>query len=520
MILQVRLMAVEYYFGAFFIALIVSWIGNRALIRRQQDAQESQRSRCFHQKHTEEVSRYGGLAIFTGVAVAFFLVGLQAAKTATLDHTSVLILGPAAMFLLGFWDDMHPLGAKTKLAMQVLIAGTVAAHGFEIHHITNPFSGESISIAPWGIIAAAIWLVTLTNLVNLIDGIDGLAGGISLMMMVLLVNVGIFGGGNEGALMAFMIGGAVIGFLCFNFPPAKIYMGDGGAYFLGFSIGLLTIDCSQKGTAAAALLASIIALGLPFTDIGITIMRRAIKGLPVFRADRRHLHHRLIEAGLTRKRSVILLYALSMVFLCMSLGVFWSDGRLITILAGVAMMVVVVLVNAVGLMPLGNGIADFAGQITTIRANTRYLITLGQWLEMEADRCETPEELWENFLFIAGKMGLIAVRIETDHGELEWHNPSKDGITESNRRVNRVEIHSGSVEALETVSERNRDTDAIWALRNELITEAWFKAANRWQKLNKQKIHFATVAETAKNAAKQAAKDQLLQDSTAGNPAA
>jgi UDP-GlcNAc:undecaprenyl-phosphate GlcNAc-1-phosphate transferase len=148
--------------------------------------------------------------------------------------------------------------------------------------------GRSAGSLPW-------WLVAFTNLINLIDGIDGLAGGIALMLMALLAYVGFGPGPVFSVLLATGMAGALMAFLLYNFPPARIYMGDGGAYFLGFLIGTLTIVNSSKGTALAALVAPLFALALPIVDVGLAIARRAIKGLPIYRPDRKHLHHRLVE---------------------------------------------------------------------------------------------------------------------------------------------------------------------------------------------------------------------------------
>ena len=147
----------------------------------------------------------------------------------------------------------------------------------------------------------------MTNLVNLIDGIDGLAAGICLMLTVLLMDPQ--ASGTAIPLMVCGVAGSLLGFLVFNFPPAKIYMGDGGAYFLGFPIGELTISNSHKGTVAAALVAPLFVLALPILDVSLAIMRRGLKGLPLFRADRRHIHHRLLEMGLSRRRAVIAMYS-------------------------------------------------------------------------------------------------------------------------------------------------------------------------------------------------------------------
>ena len=199
-----------------------------------------QRHKELHHTHKGQVSRLGGL----GLAVAFIGVEIlietllpeQRAKS---PHRLVVILSSLAMFALGFWDDLKPLGARKKLLGQILIALSVCGFGIGIQAIKVPFTGTELQLGGWGVLITVLWLVAITNLINLIDGVDGLAGGICLMLMGLLAYVGYSAGGF--VLLASGMAGALLGFLWFNFPPARIYLGDGGAYFLGFQIGLFSL---------------------------------------------------------------------------------------------------------------------------------------------------------------------------------------------------------------------------------------------------------------------------------------
>lgn len=127
-------------------------------------------------------------------------------------------------------------------------------------------------------------------------------------------------------LLATGMAGALLGFLKFNFPPAKIYLGDGGAYFLGFQIGIFSLVSSQKGSVVAALVAPMFVLGLPIVDIVLAILRRGLRGLPVFRPDRRHLHHHLLDMGFSRRKVVLCIYSVTLVFMVMGFVAFWSNG--------------------------------------------------------------------------------------------------------------------------------------------------------------------------------------------------
>ena len=210
------------------------------------------------------------------------------------------------MFALGFWDDLKPLGAKRKLLGQIAIALTVCAFGMGIQKFKIPFTSTILDLGGWGVLLTVLWLVGMTNLINLIDGVDGLAGGICLMLMGLLAYVGHDSGGFECLVSG--MAGALIGFLWFNFPPARVYLGDSGAYFLGFQIGLFALINSHKGTVLAAMVAPLFVLALPILDTSLAILRRGLRGLPIFRADKRHLHHHLLHMGLSRRRVVFYFY--------------------------------------------------------------------------------------------------------------------------------------------------------------------------------------------------------------------
>jgi len=191
------------------------------------------RAQDWHHTQGPPVPRLGGV-----VLVAAFL-GTQLLMAACgwgvrggLVRNWGVVIGSVAMFGLGFWDDLKPLGARRKLLGQILIAAAVCFSGIGIEGLGIPFTPRVIQLHGWGGVITVLWLVGMTNLVNLIDGVDGLAGGICLMLMALLAYVGYQSGGV--GLIASGMAGALLAFLWFNFPPARIYLGDRGAYFIGF----------------------------------------------------------------------------------------------------------------------------------------------------------------------------------------------------------------------------------------------------------------------------------------------
>ena len=449
----------------------------------------SQRDQCFHQTGKTSIPRFGGIALAAGFVAVALSAAYFSEEGASRESITVL-LGAMAMFGLGVLDDLRPIGARMKLAGQVAIATVVALSGGSIEYVTNPLTGASHAAGGWGLMATVLWLVALTNLINIIDGIDGLAGGISLMLMVLLAQAGTSGSSFLLLLAVGMIG-TLVGFLHFNFPPARIYMGDGGAYFLGFLIGGLTLVTSQKGTVAAALVAPVFALALPIIDVALAIIRRGLKGLPVFRPDRRHIHHRLVEFGFSHRRTLLTLYVLSLLFLLMAFGVFWSQGRLVPLFLGLCFLVVIYIVHSFGFVSSRYSIRTFWREMQDMRRESRYTMLLAQWLEMEAERCPSPEALWENFVFIAAKLELAEVRLFLRDGRLEWRAPGCETAAMDRRRH---DFSGSTVSAIEVAIVRDSASARLFEMKSELAAEAWFKAANRWRTTNHADIQLAPDA--------------------------
>ena len=245
-----------------------------------------------HHTHLVPVSRLGGIALAGALVVVVGVFSFLEPDFFLKNERWLVVPASLAMFGLGLWDDLFTMGARRKLFGQLLIASATYFCGLSIAHFRVPFTEQILDLGWWAWPVTVFWLVAMTNLINLIDGVDGLAGGICLMLMVLLLYVSA-NTGYAGIIAAGMVG-ALLGFLRFNFPPARIYMGDGGAYFLGFLIGCMTIASSQKGTLFAALAAPLFVLALPIIDTSLAILRRGLRGLPLFRPDRKHLHHRLL----------------------------------------------------------------------------------------------------------------------------------------------------------------------------------------------------------------------------------
>ena len=403
--------------GVAVIALILRMERRIALPRRDGE---------LHHSSGVQKSRLGGVALAAAfVSVVLLFSVLNGGRLEANSQQWAIAAASLAMFGLGLWDDLFVLGARRKLIGQLVIASAAYWAGIEINKFQIPFTGHVIDLGFWSWLVTVFWLVALTNLINLIDGVDGLAGGICLMLMILLVYVG--GGAGDLSFIAAGMAGALLGFLWFNFPPARIYMGDGGAYFLGFLIGCKTIASSQKGTVFAALIAPLFVLALPILDTALAILRRGLRGLPLFRADRSHIHHHLLDSGLSRRRVVLATYAFTAIFLGLGFVAFWWHGQHLAILLGLGILVTLLAAGQMNFSREWFAVGRILGNSLNMRSEIQYALAQTRWLVMEGARCHSIAALCEDTVFIARKLGFDMVRIRLEDDERTWQITSANG---------------------------------------------------------------------------------------------
>jgi UDP-GlcNAc:undecaprenyl-phosphate GlcNAc-1-phosphate transferase len=267
--------------------------------------------------HGRPVPRLGGIAI----VVAFFapLVGLlfvdsAVARIFRAEPRSVvgLFLGGLAVAALGIYDDLRGTGANKKLAVQLCVGALMYSLGFRIDEIANPF-GPSLPLGPLGLPFTMLWFAGVVNAMNLIDGLDGLAGGVALIGLASSFVLALLRGDPLMMLLCAALAGAVLGFLFYNFNPASIFMGDTGSMFLGFVLAAAGVQMQHSSGAAVALLTPVVALGLPIGDTLLAMLRRLLRGRPMFQADREHIHHLLLAKGLSHRGACLALYAVAVV---------------------------------------------------------------------------------------------------------------------------------------------------------------------------------------------------------------
>ncbi|MBR1907766.1 undecaprenyl/decaprenyl-phosphate alpha-N-acetylglucosaminyl 1-phosphate transferase [bacterium] len=226
---------------------------------------------------------------------------------------SGILLGGSLMFLLGLIDDIYNLNAKFKLFIQIAIATLVYLLGVKIDIIFNPFGGVfELGLLSYPI--TILWIVGISNAINFIDGVDGLAGSVISVNSITLgiIAVSMIPANPISALIAFILAGSTLAFLTYNYNPAKIFMGDGGALFSGFLLATLSIAGVMK-TATLAILLPFVILVVPIMDITFSSLRRIMKGKSPFVADAEHIHHKLLKAGFSQKNTVAILTSVAIV---------------------------------------------------------------------------------------------------------------------------------------------------------------------------------------------------------------
>jgi UDP-GlcNAc:undecaprenyl-phosphate GlcNAc-1-phosphate transferase len=262
--------------------------------------------------HAEPVPTLGGLGLVAAVLGTLWL--LQATGYGIgLGHTVGLTLAALPVVVVGVWDDLRACGIPTKLGVHFLAGAILYAFGLRVSELTNPF-GSTIPLGPFAAVVTMLWVAALINALNLVDGLDGLAPGIGGIAALALCTVGFLRTERDVAVLALVLAGAVAGFFPYNFPRARIFLGDVGSTFIGLVLATISLLENRKATAAMTLLLPLVAIGLPVLDTVFAIVRRTARGRNPLRRDMGHLHHRLLRLGLSPPVAVGWLLGASAVF--------------------------------------------------------------------------------------------------------------------------------------------------------------------------------------------------------------
>lgn len=298
--------------------------------------------------HKKPIPLLGGLAIYLSFVISIFL------KIGPLTRTQKgIIIGATIIVIGGFLDDKYEIKPLIKLLFQLSAAIILVLYGVRISLITNPFPGfgQYIDLGFFGVPLTILWVVGVTNSINLIDGLDGLAAGVAFISCFTLFIITLFTIETrfETAYLTIALCGAILGFLPYNFNPASIFMGDTGAQLLGFLLAAISIEGAIKSAAAFAISVPILALGLPIYDTIFAMVRRKLNGKPIMGADRGHLHHRLLDMGLTQRQAVIIMYLISAILGSFAILAMQVSSRSSYFLLAVVMLMLVIMAWKYGL---------------------------------------------------------------------------------------------------------------------------------------------------------------------------
>ena len=354
--------------------------------------------------HRYPIPRVGGLAIAISYLVAYVLVRPEGGSPLAQQLSLVwrLLPGAALAFAVGLLDDLFNLRAWIKLAGQIAAAGLACVGGVRVLSI-----GGTPTNAWWSIPLTILWLLACMNAFNLVDGLDGLAAGVGLFATLTVFAAAMMQHNMVLAVATFPLAGALLAFLCYNFNPATIFLGDSGSLLIGFLLGCYAAIWSNKSATLLGMTAPLMALSIPLLDVALAIVRRFLRRQPIFTADRGHIHHRLLDRGFTPRRVVLMLYGLcglAAAFSLLQLVVHSFTGALL-LLFGVFVLL--------GIQYLGYAEFDLAGRLLF---SGEFQRSVSAQLELRKFRAAlaaagTPAGCWEVIREACGKFGFQQVRL-------------------------------------------------------------------------------------------------------------
>jgi len=305
---------IYYSLGGFFLSFLISILLIPVVIRL------SHRYKWYDMPdkrkiHTGLIPRLGGIGIFIGTSIAIIIllsisVIFRSSGFALFVSYRIfyLLTGLLLIYCVGLIDDFHNLKALIKFMFQLVAAGIITAGGYVIKTLTIPYLG-TFSLGFISYPVTVLWIVGIANSINLVDGMDGLAGGITGFAALSIGIIMLIHNSPVPALISFALLGSIIGFLIFNFPPAKIFMGDSGSLFLGFTLASLPLTVlNSPGKPEGILIATMTLLMIPILDTAAAIVRRVKSKKPIYAPDRKHIHHRLLDLGLSEKKILAVVY--------------------------------------------------------------------------------------------------------------------------------------------------------------------------------------------------------------------
>jgi UDP-GlcNAc:undecaprenyl-phosphate GlcNAc-1-phosphate transferase len=301
--------------------------------------------------HQHPVPCWGGLGIFLGFAAALAVASPLIAKLPHSSEVKGMLAGGLVVLVVGMIDDWKGIAPLVKLAGQIVAAAVAVYFGIRVPFVSIPFAGFIKLGSLMSVALTIFWLVAITNALNLVDGLDGLAAGIAAISAGIVAYISFSQGVALVGICALFLGASALGFLPHNWHPAKIFMKDAGSMFLGFTLASLAAIGLTKSAVVFALILPILILGIPISDMLLAIIRRLMRGQSILTADRGHIHHRLLDLGLTHRQTVLSIYGVNLLLGGSAvLLTFLKTGQGLIVLF-LLCAVVLFLANRAGLLP-------------------------------------------------------------------------------------------------------------------------------------------------------------------------
>ncbi len=461
-----------------------------------------------HHTHENETARIGGIGIIFGLIAAFLLLLFLFPKHPQMMGFTpyAILIGAVGCFLLGLVDDIKPVGATLKFLVQIAIAIFAHECGLSIDRIILPFTLLDIDLRSFSLLLTVIWFVSIINLINLIDGLDGLAGGIGLMLMVLLVILGVDKNLPLSVFLAMGMAGAVLGFLIHNFPPAKVYMGDSGAYTIGFMIAALSLMNFQKGAVVAALLGPMLAMALPIIDVAFAIVRRFIQGLPLFRPDKEHIHHQLLRSGISHRNTVLILYGISLIALIGGVLIFSNQGRYFPLFIGFSSVIVIfsLRMNRAQAFSLRKLFSESLGS----RYEVQNAVKLSKWFVSEVERVRMAEDQWSDYQWVLKKIGFqrVILQVGSEQRIYESVKEAQDLFESAPFKLDSL----GPGSCIQFFGDKQLFSERRFNLVSDIAYETWLIGCKKWMELNESTYTFDSTATEHENTAIENARNLYM----------
>jgi len=433
------------YFGSAYLAIVLTPLVIR--LARRIGAVDRPGIRSVH---TRPTPRIGGVAIFLSsmcVIVSLLFLNNTIGQTFRDVRPQVitLLICASIVFLIGLIDDLRGLPARFKFAAEVLGAGALCVAGVRIGDV-GLYEGFALHLGWLGCPLTILWIVGVTNAVNMSDGLDGLAAGIAAIACGVIATFAIYGTtihtdaarDNDAmmALFALALLGGLSGFLFFNFNPAKIFMGDCGSLFIGFTIAAASVMCVSKSTALVGLALPALALGIPIFDTLFSMLRRFLERRSLFAPDRSHFHHRLLEMGLHQRHAVMIAYLATAAAAGLGLFMLTSDDTSALVVFAVVLFLIVLLFRVVGAIRLDETLAHLQSKYKHSLLAREDRKTF-EYLQLQFRQIRNPGQWWKAVCEAAERMDFAWVSLRTTHpdGRVEeelWRpptaRPSLEGI--------------------------------------------------------------------------------------------